>query len=119
VNPVFETIGVRDGGRCVRCRGQADERHHRRSRSILDEHTDCACNLILMCGWGNHTGCHGWAHAGPALARTQGFIVRRTSLDPSKAPLYLPFTRRWVWLTCDGRMVDALPPQKDDHDARM
>jgi hypothetical protein len=38
-----EAVKSRDTGRCVRCWGVGSEWHHRRSRSVRDEHRHCPC----------------------------------------------------------------------------
>lgn len=35
--------------------------HHRQFRSRGGQHS--VANLLHLCGWGNHTGCHGIAHS--------------------------------------------------------
>lgn len=103
----------RDGGRCIRCHGRGLEVHHRRSRSVHDEHTHCPCNLLTLCGMGNHTGCHGFAHSQPFKARPSGLLVRRSESDPGSVPLYLPFTDTWVLLGCDGQIFHVDPPREE------
>jgi 5-methylcytosine-specific restriction enzyme A len=88
-------VNDRDKGLCVRCRGRGSEWHHRRSRSVKDEHRHCPCNGILLC----HT-CHAWVHANPFEARGKGWIVSRYG-DPTASQLH---TARlgWIRLHCDG-----------------
>ncbi|QPZ39724.1 HNH endonuclease [Paramicrobacterium chengjingii] len=51
----------RSGGQCERCFSAGPlELHHRKFRSRGGKHT--VENLVALCGWGNHTGCHGLAH---------------------------------------------------------
>lgn len=78
-----EVLATRSMGRCERCGGMASEYHHRRSRSVRDEHVHCACNAAHLCGT-----CHRWAHAHPRDARDSGWIVVRTG-NPSKEPITL------------------------------
>lgn len=59
---VSELIEKRSGGVCEGCGHRpAVEKHHRKykSRGGKDE----VVNLLHLCGWGNHTGCHGVAHS--------------------------------------------------------
>ena len=48
------------------------EVHHRRGRSVVDEHRHCPCNLTYICG-----SCHRWVHAHPFEARGKGLIISR------------------------------------------
>lgn len=75
----------RDGGRCVRCRRplQVTEWHHRRSRSVVDEHQHSPCNGVSMC-----TTCHRWTHGHPFEARSKGLIVARHAV-PCETPLFI------------------------------
>lgn len=75
----------RYGRRCARCRGPGAETHHRRSRSVRDEHTHCPCNLVLLC-----SPCHRWAHSNPVEARANGFIVSRYE-EPVTIPVHTPW----------------------------
>lgn len=84
---VWLAVEERDLGRCQRCGGRGTEVHHRRGKSVKGVHRDCPCNLILLCGRGNHTGCHGWAHSNPEDARGSGLIVSRYVLEPASIPL--------------------------------
>lgn len=59
---VQATVRARSRGTCEGCgRRPATEMHHRKYRSRGGQHT--ASNLLHLCGWGNHTGCHGIAHS--------------------------------------------------------
>ena len=44
---------------------------------MLDDHTHCACNGVLLCRT-----CHQWAHDHPHQARGCGFIVSRHTANP-------------------------------------
>jgi hypothetical protein len=70
--------------------------HHRKLRSQggLDEPD----NLIRLCGSGT-TGCHGWAHANPAVARSYGLIVWRIR-NPAEVPVRK--FHGWVLLDAQG-----------------
>lgn len=64
---VRDTVYARADGRCEGCGKFAPtELHHRRFRGRGGKHT--ISNLVALCGWGNHTGCHGRAHGPNAPA---------------------------------------------------
>jgi hypothetical protein len=84
----------RADGACERC-GARDvplELHHRKFRSRGGKHT--AGNLIALCGWGNHTGCHGVAHAENAQATAEGVSVPSWG-DPLAVPVWHAPTASW------------------------
>lgn len=89
-------VRERDRDQCARCTGRGSEWHHRRSRSVRDEHRHCACNGVWLC----HT-CHAWVHAHPFDARALGLIVSRHSVPTEKQMEHALFG--WVRLTCDGK----------------
>lgn len=68
----YDTVTVRDAGRCVRC-GQPGgvERDHRQNR---DPFNTVVCNLQLL-GGAFGCGCHKWKTEHPADALEQGFAV--------------------------------------------
>lgn len=88
----------RDFGRCIRCAGRGTAWHHRRSRSVVDEHTHCPCNGVWLCKT-----CHDWVHAHPFEARTAGWIVSRHVEQPSDEPVDSHFGT--LLLMCDGLFV--------------
>lgn len=77
-------------------------------------------NVVAACGSGT-TGCHGWLHSNPALAKSQGWMLPPWR-DPAAEPLwvYTPEGDRvWVLLTVDGGREpapwrDALTEHPDD-----
>ena len=77
-----ELVYKRDEGRCVRCSmtPSVKQWHHRRGRSVSDEHQHAPCNGVLMC-----PPCHAWVHKNPFEARGKGWIVAR-HLTPCKVP---------------------------------
>lgn len=101
---------------CQRCGTSRDpQRHHRRGKakggSKRRTHTQCSCNGITLCGPGGNS-CHQWAHAHPAEARAQGFIVSQAVSEPAaKGVLRLVAiggnTVRWP--SCDGQWLDEAP----------
>jgi hypothetical protein len=98
-------VKVRDNWRCVRCGGPGAEWHHRRSRSVRDEHRHDTCNGVLLCST-----CHRWVHAHPFAARNTGFIVSRHAM-PFTEPV-LCAMRGWVLLTCDGEVSFTHDPRE-------
>jgi len=95
-------IDRRENQSCARCgKGiwENGSRHHRKykSRGGGDE----VSNGVLLCGSGT-TGCHGWAHHHPDLARAEGFAVNSWE-DPALVPvrLYLAGGRA-VYLDDEG-----------------
>ncbi len=77
-----EMVYERDQGRCVRCRmrPQVKQWHHRRGRSVDDEHRHAPCNGVTLCPT-----CHEWVHKNPFEARAEGWIVAR-HLVPCEVP---------------------------------
>lgn len=74
----------RDGWKCRRCWRTVDLNiHHRKLRS--QGGTDEAENLVTLCGSGT-TGCHGWVHANPRIARAHGWMVPSWA-DPAEWPI--------------------------------
>lgn len=95
---VRDTVLARAAGRCERCgrHVQSLELHHRKFRSRGGHHT--IENIVALCGWGNHTGCHGAAHS--ATERYDNGWAVRTGTDPHLMPVMY---RGWrVMLTAEG-----------------
>jgi hypothetical protein len=97
-----EQVRKREMGRCLRCGGPGANWHHRRSRSVRDEHTHCACNGVWLCGSGTE-GCHGWAHSHPFEAKAAGLIVSRYEATPGGVTVVSFFGP--IRLGCDGRFT--------------
>jgi len=74
------------------------ELHHRRYRSRGGTHT--ASNLVALCGWGNHTGHHGWAHTDP-LATIWGVSLHSWD-EPLEMRLWSPQRGAWGLLDDSG-----------------
>lgn len=89
------TVSKRDRGLCVRCSGRGTDHHHRRSRSVRDEHTHCPCNLILLCRT-----CHSTVHAQPTQSMTTNLIVSRYNPQPAGTPMLL--AGEWWFTHCSG-----------------
>lgn len=90
------TVSNRSLRRCERCGGPGSQWHHRRGRSVVDEHRHCPCNGVWLC----HT-CHLWCHQNPALAKDEGFIVMRNAQQPSTYG-FAHYQGRWVKPDCSG-----------------
>jgi 5-methylcytosine-specific restriction endonuclease McrA len=71
---------------CGVCEGcglrPAAEVHHRQYESRGGKHL--LSNLIHLCGWGNHTGCHGVAHS--KAGEERGWSVR-SGFTPAEMPV--------------------------------
>jgi hypothetical protein len=94
-------IDIRDVGGCVACGGIGQEKHHRRRRRENgDGKAHTPANGILLCGWGNQTGCHGRVHSDPRWARPRGYVVR-PGVDPATVPVW-HHSRGWIMLDEDG-----------------
>lgn len=91
-----EVVRERDKGLCCRCGMSATAWHHRRSRSVKGLHQHCPCNGISLCQT-----CHDWVHAHPFDARSQGWIVSRSTADPGGQQMQC-HRLGWIKLTCDG-----------------
>lgn len=94
---IREAILARAGGVCEVC-GQArvTEVHHRLHVSHGGPNT--IENGLAVCGWGNHTGCHGRAHT-DSLRYVNGWAVR-TGYDPGA--VHVLYRGESVVLTPDG-----------------
>jgi hypothetical protein len=94
-------IQRRAGGCCELCGARVEhlELHHRQYRSRGGPGT--VENGLALCGWGNHTGCHGWAHTSP-LAASWGASLPSGS-DPAAEPVWSEPRGCWVQLLPDGR----------------
>ena len=100
---VAEIVAERAQGMCeimdpqTGCNGRAEHMHHRQLRSQGGEHT--VENLVHVC-----SACHHWLHMHPAIAYTNGWLVKST-----RDPECEPFLRRGgaVFLFEDGEMENA------------
>jgi hypothetical protein len=92
---------VRSFGLCEICGvRQATELHHRQYRSRGGRHE--VANLLHVCGWGNHTGCHGKGH-NPG-AHENGWAVA-SGLNPEEVRVM--YRGQWMRLTGDGGLLDG------------
>lgn len=103
------TVKQRAHHRCERCGCPAPNGawHHRRGRSVKDDHTHCPCNGVWLCNV-----CHVDVHAHPAQAHHTGFLVSRHIEDPGSVPTTTPWGERTH--SCDGSVayVGATSEQK-------
>ena len=98
---VARQIEERSGGICEGCgNAPATEKHHRKFKSRGGK--DTVDNGLDLCGWGNHTGCHGEAHSG-AAAVVEGWSVNSWD-DPRHRPVL--YRGRFVFLLPDGGIED-------------
>lgn len=79
------------------CTGRAEHAHHRKLRSQGGKHT--VANIVGIC----HK-CHDFVHGHPAIAYTNGWLVKST-----RDPREVPFNRRggFIMLTEDGGFEQA------------
>lgn len=101
-----DQVEKRDRRQCVRCNvpTMSGEWHHRRSRSVRDDHRHCSCNGIYLCG-----ACHRWVHANPFEARELGYIVSRHKM-PTIEPVF-NIGPGWLLLDCEGGLTRITDPR--------
>lgn len=95
---------ARSAGRCEGC-GRPDlrlEAHHVQYRSRGGAGT--AGNGLLLCGSGNHSGCHGLAHS--AEGEVRGWAVRSHD-EPSQVPRWAARFSQYVLMTDSGLVIAA------------
>lgn len=92
-----DTVRQRAHQRCERCLIPAPHGHlhHRRSRSVIDPHTHCPCNMVWLCG-----PCHVDVHGHPFDARRGGWIVSRHVIEPGNIVVRTPLGERVLY--CNG-----------------
>lgn len=102
---VRRLILARADGRCEVCGCWTDhlELHHRRYRSRGGPGT--VENGLALCGWGNHTGCHGTAHSG-ALAGSWGMSLSSWQ-DETAEPFWSDYRAAWLLPLADGTLAPA------------
>lgn len=106
-----KAVRERDRDRCVRCGGAGSAWHHRRSRSVRDEHTHHPGNGVLLCKT-----CHDWVHGHPAAAMDDGLILSRHEAEPC--------TRPWKGITgwwqpeCDKQITAITGSDTDRREPR-
>jgi hypothetical protein len=102
-------VADRDFGRCTRCGLGATAWHHRRGRSVIDQHQHCPCNGIYLCDE-----CHRYVHAHPFESRRQGWIVSRHTAVPGEVPVKSAVHCDWVLLQCNGQGRFTNDPEETD-----
>lgn len=99
---VRRAVEARSGGVCEGCGvAAATEMHHRLYRSRGGAHT--VENLLHLCGWGNHTGCHGVAHT--KVGEVTGWSIRSGGKPSEVEVLHALFGL--VLLTTEGSWKPA------------
>lgn len=105
---VAAELEQRSRGVCEGCgKAPATEMHHRKFRSRGGLHR--LGNLLHLCGWGNHTGCHGAAHGPDA---PEGWAVHSWE-DPLLVPVVHARAGRTYLTNVVGSPfapVDDIPP---------
>lgn len=97
-----ELLGERSQGTCEGGCGQpATEIHHRRFLGRGGKHN--LANLLALCGWGNHTGCHGTAHKGHAPA---GWAISAWERRHEDQVPFVDLQGRSWWLDDQGGKTD-------------
>jgi 5-methylcytosine-specific restriction protein A len=89
---------ARDGGKCLRCLGVAQDVHHRLVRGMGGSKAPAVAglaNLVSLCRI-----CHDWVHGHPGEAYKAGWLVGRSTV-PANAPIRLS-AGEWLWLADDG-----------------
>lgn len=101
-----ELVHERDDNRCVRCgtKPQVRNWHHRRGRSVPDDHQHAPCNGVTLCPT-----CHKWVHEHPFEARKEGWIVAR-HLIPCEEPCLA--LGEWVLLAHSSANKFLLQPDE-------
>jgi len=99
---IYELIADRSLGVCEICGlHSAAEICHRVHRSHSTMNT--VENLLHVCRWDNHTGCHGGAHTETTRYK-RGWAVR-SYIDPASVPVL--YRGYWVYLNSDSDIVDV------------
>lgn len=100
-------VAARDGGKCLKCLGEATDIHHRIPRGMGGtsdpERNYGLANLVSLC-----RECHAWAHDDPQEAYRTGFLLHSWD-DPAKFPLEIRPGSFHVLLTREGDMTQLSP----------
>ena len=107
---VQKIIRTRSKGICEGCGlAEATEMHHCQFRSRGGP--DTAGNALHLCGWGNHTGCHGIAHSG-AAGEAIGWAVRSRH-DALQVPKLIVINYVKTWVRFDDAGGHEVVPEAD------
>lgn len=99
----------RSGGYCEVCGCRLREKgwnlHHRQGRGMGGTRREVTCaDGLVVCGYGNTSGCHKQMDDQRAWAVARGFVVSRHATKPMRdMPVLL--RGQWVYLTDDGAFV--------------
>lgn len=91
-------VWARQWGLCFRCLMPGSQVHHRRRRGVIDVHTHCPCNLVLL-----DADCHRWVHAHPEQAQEDRLILLTTVALPYEHALH-GFDGWWA-NDCEGHTL--------------
>lgn len=82
--------------------------HHRkfRSRGGKDE----VVNILHLCGWGNHTGCHGVAHSGERGEQLGWALPSGDLLENQPVNRRVRLWDGWWFLLPDGSRQESGDP---------
>lgn len=105
-----ELLLERSGGICEICaRRPGSNRHHRRPRGLGGSSrpdTDLISNLIMVCGSGSVSGCHGYLETHRTESLISGLLVRQAVDDVAAVPVHLACG--WVLLAPDGTYTTSV-----------
>ena len=105
---VLALMSTRAAGRCEGCGRESArlEAHHRKFRSRGGKGT--VENGVYLCGWGNHTGCHGIAHGqqDPHVEPREFGWALGSWEDPAEVPFIDRRGEIWLFLP-DGTKITA------------
>jgi len=102
---VLRALNERSNGICEGCgKSPATEAHHRQYKSRGG--SGLLSNALHLCGWGNHTGCHGIAHT--VIGEQLGWSIR-SGHDPAVVPVFHKADGTW-WRNHEGAEPELLKP---------
>lgn len=103
---ILRALKKRSKGLCEGCGLEpAADAHHCQYRSRGGP--DTLGNALHLCGWGNHTGCHGVAHSGHK-GEALGWAIR-SNYDPLLVPKFRTFDATW-WRFDNGGGKEQIHP---------
>lgn len=99
------------------CQGLASEYQHRKNRSQCSKDEKWApSNGIMVCGFGNTSGCHGFIHQNPTIAYEMGWSIKQADTIVTRQ---IKLWHGWVFLDDFGDTWPAPPPVKVDGRYRL